>query len=104
MNSSVEKDQQEDTKTFCEQVDKKAKRRIKARMERAHNIWFGLGVMGIVGWSVAIPMLACVALGIYLDTTWSGSGITWTLILLFVGITLGCLNAWYWIKQENERE
>ncbi|MDJ0774758.1 MAG: AtpZ/AtpI family protein [Mastigocoleus sp. MO_167.B18] len=26
---------------------------------------------------------------------------SWTLMLLFVGVVLGCMNAWYWIERER---
>ena len=29
------------------------------------------------------------------------SRVSWTLMLLFVGMVLGCLNAWYWVKRES---
>lgn len=81
-------------------VGSKAARRIKARGERRHNLWFGLGMFGLVGWSVAIPTVAGIALGLWLDRTWP-SPISWTLTLLFVGMVLGCLNAWRWLKREG---
>jgi ATP synthase protein I len=64
-------------------------------------VWFGLGMFGIVGWSVAIPTLAGIALGIYLDRH-RPVGFSWTLTLLAVGVVIGCLNAWYWVQQERE--
>ena len=81
-------------------VGRKAARRIKARGERRHNLWFGLGMFGLVGWSVAIPTVAGIALGLWIDRTWP-SPISWTLTLLFVGMVLGCLNAWRWLKREG---
>jgi ATP synthase protein I len=61
-----------------------------------------LGMMGLVGWSVAIPTLIGVALGWWIDRSWPGR-MSWTLTLLFVGVAIGCLNAWYWVRQESER-
>lgn len=82
------------------QVGSKAARRIKARGERRHNLWFGLGMFGLVGWSVAIPTVAGIALGVWVDATWP-SRVSWTLTLLFAGMVLGCLNAWRWLKREG---
>ena len=81
-------------------VASKAARRIKARGERRHGLWFGLGMFGLVGWSVAIPTVAGIALGLWIDRTWP-SHVSWTLTLLFVGMVLGCLNAWRWLKREG---
>jgi ATP synthase protein I len=60
-------------------------------------------MFGLVGWSVAIPTLIGIAIGLWLDRRWPGE-VSWTLTFLILGITLGCLNAWYWIKQESRRE
>ncbi|MDI6797574.1 MAG: AtpZ/AtpI family protein [Desulfatibacillaceae bacterium] len=90
---------QEEKRRFAQTVEKKEKRRIKARGEDKSPL-FGLGMFGLVGWSVALPTLGAIALGVWIDKTWP-SPISWTLTLLFVGVTIGCLNAWYWIQKER---
>jgi ATP synthase protein I len=85
---------------FEEQVSAKSKRKLKARKEGNHTVWFGLGMFGIVGWSIAIPTLLGIALGVWIDTKFP-SQYSWTLMLLFVGVVLGCINAWYWIERER---
>jgi ATP synthase protein I len=85
------------------QVAEKENRKLKARREGDRSIWFGLGMFGMVGWSVAIPTLIGIALGIWIDTTWAGP-YSWTLMLLFIGVMIGCLNAWYWVKRESNRD
>jgi ATP synthase protein I len=82
------------------QVGKKEGRKQRARRERDRSVWFGLGMFGLVGWSVAVPTLIGIALGIWIDTTWPGP-YSWTLMLLFIGVMVGCLNAWYWVKRES---
>jgi ATP synthase protein I len=84
-------------------VGHRAERKRKARENSLRTAWFGLGMFGLVGWSVAIPTLIGIMLGLWLDARWPG-GPSWTLTFLFIGIMLGCLNAWYWIKQESRRE
>lgn len=86
---------------FSRRVEAEERRKLRARRRRERRIWFGLGMFGIVGWSVAVPTLAGVALGIWIDTRWPGR-YSWTLMLLFCGLILGCLNAWYWVSQERE--
>lgn len=76
-------------------------RKIRARRRRKESVWFGLGTFGLVGWSVAIPTLIALALGVWLDRTYPQQ-FSWTLTLLFAGIVLGCLNAWYWLSRERE--
>ncbi|HIK30469.1 MAG TPA: AtpZ/AtpI family protein [Oscillatoriales cyanobacterium M59_W2019_021] len=87
--------------TFHKQVETKADRKIQARREKK-NIWFAIGMFGMVGWSVTVPALLCIALGVWIDTRFP-SRYSWTLMLLLVGIVLGCINAWYWIKKESDR-
>jgi len=83
-----------------DKVGKKAHRRIKARRERDRSVWFGLGMFGMVGWTVAITTIIGVALGVWIDRTWPGP-YSWTLTLLFIGLIVGCLNAWYWVNRES---
>jgi ATP synthase protein I len=82
------------------EIAAKEARKKKARQERDRGIWFGLGMFGLIGWSVAIPTLIGVALGIWIDASWP-SRFSWTLMLLFLGVILGCLNAWYWVKRQS---
>lgn len=85
---------------FSARVGKKAARKRHARRRGDERAWFGLGMSGLVGWSVAIPALLGLALGIWIDSRWPGQ-ISWTLTLMISGLILGCLNAWCWIEQER---
>lgn len=89
-------------KNFQQKISRKSDRKIKAKKEEK-NIWLGLGMFGMVGWSVAIPTLLGIAIGIWIDTHVT-SKYSWTLMLLIVGVILGCLNAWYWISKESKTE
>lgn len=86
-----------------EEIGRKAERKLKARRQRGHRIWFGLGMFGLVGWAVAVPTILGIAAGIWLDRN-VPSRFSWTLTLLFVGVALGCLNAWYWVQRESRHE
>lgn len=83
-----------------DEVARRIERRRRAEREAHRSIWSSLGLFGIVGWSVSVPMLAGLAAGVWLDARFAGR-ISWTLTLLGVGVAVGCLNAWYWIKQES---
>lgn len=86
---------------FGEQIGAKATRKLKARRNSAQGVWFGLGMMGLIGWSVAVPTLLGAALGIWLDRRHSGPH-SWTLALLVAGLALGCLNAWHWVARQDQ--
>lgn len=88
-------------RTFEEEVDAKAKRKLKARRDTSHDVWFGLGMMGLVGWSVVVPTLLGAALGLWLDKHHPGRH-AWTLALLMAGLVIGCLNAWHWVAKEDK--
>lgn len=83
-----------------ETVSIKAMRKLKARNNAALGVWFGLGMVGLIGWSVAIPMLIGIGLGIFLDQHYSSKGFPWTLSLLILGLIIGCFNAVLWILKE----
>jgi ATP synthase protein I len=93
-------DTSKDAPGFAAQAGAKAQRKLKARRDAAHGVWFGLGMMGIIGWSVAVPTLLGAALGLWLDSRHPGTH-SWTLALLVAGLTLGCLNAWHWVAKED---
>jgi ATP synthase protein I len=88
------------TPTYAREIGAKAARKLKARRDPAPGIWFGLGMMGLIGWSVAIPTLLGAALGLWLDQHYPG-GRSWTLALLVAGLAIGCLNAWHWVTRED---
>jgi ATP synthase protein I len=90
----------DDKPTLAQQVGASAARKLMARRHPTPGLWFGLGIMGLIGWSVTIPTLLGAALGHWLDDAHPGR-YSWTLTLLLAGLSLGCLNAWRWIVQEH---
>ena len=80
---------------LSQEVGAKAARKLRARRHGTRTVWFGLGMMGVIGWSVVVPTLLGAALGIWLDNRHPGSHF-WTLLLLLIGLVIGCLNAWHW--------
>jgi len=83
------------------EVGAKAARKLHAQRHVTRNVWFGLGMMGLIGWSVAIPTLLGAALGLWLDRRYPG-GRSWTLALLVAGLVIGCLNAWHWLSNQDK--
>ena len=83
---------------FMRKVAEQEKRMLNAK--QLVTIWSGLGMMGLVGWSVVVPTVLGTALGIWLDKRYPGIH-SWTLTLLIAGLAIGCLNAWHWVAKEN---
>jgi ATP synthase protein I len=85
---------------FAKQIGDKALRKEEAQAHRP-GVWFGLGMVGLIGWSVVLPTLLGAALGRWLDERYSGTH-SWTLALLVAGLVIGCFNAWNWIDKEDK--
>lgn len=90
-----------DDAEFIEKVGVIAQRKKKALQNDKRSIWFGLGMMGIVGWSIVVPTLLGVALGIWLDRKFPET-FSWTLTGLVLGLLAGCLIAWHWVNKEHK--
>lgn len=88
-----------DNSEFSRQVGEKAARKLKAQRSAKRSVWFGFSMSGLVGWSVMIPTLLGALLGIWIDKHYPGKH-SWALALLIVGLILGALNAWHWVKKE----
>ncbi|GIW83182.1 MAG: hypothetical protein KatS3mg105_4989 [Gemmatales bacterium] len=84
-------------------IGHKEQRKLKARREQGRSVWYNLGMFGLVGWSIAIPTLIGIAVGMWIDRTWHPP-FSCTLMCLFVGVVVGCWIAWYWIKRESGHE
>jgi len=82
-------------------IEAKLNRMLKARKGSKDRVWFGLGMMGLIGWSVVVPTLLGAAIGTWLERRFPG-GHGWTLALLMAGLVIGCLNAWYWVANEEK--
>ncbi|MDA8090492.1 MAG: AtpZ/AtpI family protein [Nitrospiraceae bacterium] len=88
---------------FSNEVGKKEKRKLRSRTEGDRSIIFGLGMLGLIGWAIAVPVLIGIALGVWLDAR-HRTGFSWTLTFLFIGLILGCINAWYWVRKASRRQ
>ena len=86
---------------FSRQVAAQAERKLKAQSGATKGLWFGLGKSGLVGWSVTVPTLIGAAIGNWIDRHYS-SPYSWTLMLLIMGLIIGCFNAWHWISSEYQ--
>lgn len=101
MNDKSETNSSKERTSFSREVGVKAARKLKARRNPTQGVWFGLGMVGLIGWSVVVPTLLGTALGIWIDNNHPGSH-SWTLMLLVIGLAIGCLNAWHWVAKEEE--
>ncbi|HUX15471.1 MAG TPA: AtpZ/AtpI family protein [Phycisphaerae bacterium] len=101
MNEKLEIKSAKDRTAFSREIDAKAARKLRAQRHVTRTVWFGLGMMGLIGWSVVVPTLVGAALGLWLDAHYPGQH-SWTLALLVAGLTIGCVNAWLWVAKEDK--
>ena len=86
---------------FSRQVGDKATRKLNARSDAKNGVWYGLGMFGMIGWSVVVPALVGAALGVWLDNH-VPQAFSWTLTGIILGLFAGCLTAWFWVTNEDK--
>ena len=63
MSENQEVDDEKEQTEFGREVRAKAVRKLHARRNPTPGVWSGLGMMGLIGWSVVVPTLLGTALG-----------------------------------------
>ncbi len=89
-------------KMFSRDIGEKEKRKLNAQRNGGRSIWAGMGLFGMVGWTVTVPALLGAMMGSWMDKKHPVS-FSWTLTLLITGIITGCLIAGRWVKNENKK-
>lgn len=82
-------------------VGSSAKRKLRAEHRRRRGLWAGIGILGIIGWSITVPTLIGTAVGRWLDAHHAGNR-SWTLTLLVAGLLVGCALAYHWVANEQQ--
>jgi ATP synthase protein I len=96
----VQKAKTDNEDSFSKIIAEKEKRKLKAMSENKGTTWFGLGMFGMVGWSVSVPTVIGALGGIWLDRKYPQS-FSWTITCLLCGLVAGCLMAWNWVKEDE---
>ncbi len=87
---------------LLEKIKRDSAKKSRAQKEGS-EIMFGLGLFGIVGWSIAVPTVLGVALGVFLDKRIPQS-FSWTITLLFAGVIVGALITWHWLSEKSKED
>ena len=83
-------------------IQKKEKQKLYTKKyKKSWIFWIGFSTFGLIGWSVIVPTMIGLTVGIWIDQKWP-SPISWTLTLIMTGLIMGCVNAWIWIKKERK--
>ena len=75
----------------------------RGKREKGRSFWQYLSLIGVVGWSVVVPMLLGAVLGQFIDRK-AKTDYQWTLGLLVLGLALGCWNAWRTVTKDVGHE
>lgn len=96
----MKEDDPNTNKSFEKLVGDLEERKLQAQRKKK-SVWSGLGLFGIIGWSVVLPTISGAAIGVWLDNNYK-QDFSWTLSLLVAGLMVGCVIAWNWIEKENK--
>lgn len=88
---------------FRRAVERQGERHRRSRRAGDRGFWLGLSSFGMVGWSIAVPTLLGIALGLWLDARWGG-GRRYTISLMVAGLAVGMHNVWRWLRLQEEAE
>lgn len=86
---------------FSKMIDAKEKLKLKGQQKNKQGLWFGLGMFGLIGWTIAVPTFLGILFGIWLDHKFPGKH-SWTITFLLLGLITGCVSAWLWVSKEHK--
>lgn len=75
------------------EIKKRRLRREEEERDAGRSFWRSVGVMGVVGWSVAVPTALGAWFGAWLDTKMD-SGHVFFAFFMLTGLVFGCWVAW----------
>ncbi|MGD2119466.1 MAG: AtpZ/AtpI family protein [Chromatiales bacterium] len=87
-------------KDLSKQVERQVKRMQKAERERP-NLLSETVYLGTLGLLFVLPVLGGLYLGLWLDERLNTFSSHWTVSLLLLGVMLGALNVYLFIKGNN---
>ena len=89
-----------DNRSSLERIQRGAERMQHTRRRPAYGPLRGLGALGVVGWSVALPTVGGALLGLWLDRV-APARFSWPIALMLGGLVIGVIVAWDWVAREN---
>lgn len=80
------------------QVDKAAQRLELAEKERS-TVLAQTAYIGVLGLLFVLPVIGGAYLGRWIDSLFEGYSMRWTLSLIFLGIVVGAVNVYYFVRE-----
>lgn len=90
----MSKDQEE----LERQVDKAVERIARAEKERP-TVLAQTAYVGVLGLLFVMPVIGGAYLGRWIDSFFEGYSMRWTLSLIFLGIVVGAMNVYYFVRE-----
>lgn len=90
----MSKDQEE----LERQVDKAVERIERAEKERP-TVLAQTAYVGVLGLLFVMPVIGGAYLGRWIDSFFEGYSMRWTLSLIFLGIVVGAVNVYYFVRE-----
>ncbi len=88
-----ESDLSREETAFLQELRTRRERHEKDVRERDESFWSSVGMMGTIGWSVAMPTALGALAGRWLDGR-VDSGHVFVVFFMLVGLGMGCYVAW----------
>ena len=82
-------------------IRRRAERMQQTRNEPKYSPLNGLGVFGVIGWSVALPTVAGAFIGMWLNRV-APQSFSWPMALILGGAVVGAMVAWSWIDKSRD--
>jgi len=79
------------------------KRAEQGRADPEPSLGARLGQIGVLGWTIIVPMLICLFIGRWLDRSLA-TGIFFSAPLLTIGAAIGFWSAWRWMHRQGARQ
>jgi ATP synthase protein I len=91
-----------DLDRLAQAAEKAAEREAEGRAEPEPSLGARLGQIGVLGWTIIVPILLFLFLGRWLDRTF-GTGIFFSAPLLMFGAAIGFWSARRWMHRQGLR-
>lgn len=88
---------------LLERVQAQKQRNDRARLTSSRSLWRTVAHVGVLGWLIALPTVGGIYLGHQLDLR-LGTGVTWALCCLALGLAGGGYLLWRTFNQVSEEE
>lgn len=90
-----------ESRRLSKEIKNKEDRKLKGIRKSKHPVLKGLGMLGLIGWTIVVPTLLGTYAGNWLDHHYPSQH-SWTITLLLSGLIMGCYGAWFWLSKEKK--